>query len=72
MPKKDGFEVLKELGYRMNSKIPFIMVTAVNAYEKTKEAYSCKADFYIAKPIKIPTLLRNVKTLLALSNSKAY
>lgn len=64
MPKQDGFHVLKELRHSGDSKTPFIMVTAFDDFEKTKNAYSEDADFYITKPVEIDSLIKNIKTLL--------
>ena len=70
MPKKDGFEVLKELKQRANFRAPFIMLTVVDDFDKIKEAYEEEADFYITKPVELYKLLKNIKILLNLAQSK--
>ena len=70
MPKKDGFEVLKELKQHANFRAPFIMLTVVDDFDKIKEAYEDKADFYITKPVELHKLSKNIKILLNLAQSK--
>ena len=70
MPKKDGFEVLKELKQRANFRAPFIMLTVVDDYDKIKKAYEEEADFYITKPVELYKLSKNIKILLNLAQSK--
>ncbi|UCD55093.1 MAG: response regulator [Candidatus Omnitrophota bacterium] len=70
MPKKDGFEVLKELKQHANFRAPFIMLTVVDDFDKIKEAYEYAADFYITKPVELYKLSKNIKILLNLSKSK--
>lgn len=70
MPKKDGFEVLKELKQRANFRAPFIMLTVVDDFDKIKEAYEEEADFYITKPVELYKLSKNIKILLNLAQSK--
>ncbi len=71
MPKKDGFEVLKELKKAPSFRTPFIMLTAVNDFEKIKEAYNFDADFYVTKPVELKKLLKNVRILLNLSRLRS-
>lgn len=70
MPKKDGFEVLKELKQRANFRAPFIMLTVVDDFDKIKKAYEEEADFYITKPVELYKLSKNIKILLNLAQSK--
>lgn len=71
MPKKDGFEVLKELrGNPDYRRLPIIMLSGINDFDKIKEAYSDNADFYVTKPIKLIPFLRNIRTVLALAKRK--
>jgi two-component system alkaline phosphatase synthesis response regulator PhoP len=71
MPKKDGFQVLKEM--RQNDEFrrtPFIMLTVVDDFKKVEEAYDDEADFYVTKPVKFDKLLKNIPLLLNLQKSK--
>ena len=70
MPKKNGFEVLKEFRQDESNNAQFIMLTVVDDFEKIKEAYEDKADFYVTKPVEIEKLLKNIRTLLNISKSK--
>ncbi len=70
MPKKDGFEVLKELKQHANFRAPFIMLTVVDDFDKIKEAYEDEADFYITKPVELHKLSKNIKILLNLAENK--
>jgi DNA-binding response OmpR family regulator len=67
MPKKDGFEVLKALKQDKGFHTPFIMLTAVDDFDKIKEAYEDKANFYVTKPVDLARLLNNVRIVLNLS-----
>ena len=71
MPKKDGFEVMKELrGYHNYPRIPVLILTAVNKeagdrrYE-LETGLSMDVDDYIEKPIQPDDLIHRVKKILA-------
>lgn len=71
MPKKDGFEVIKELrGYHNYTRIPVLILTAVNKeagdrrYE-LETGLSMDVDDYIEKPIQPDDLIHRVKKILA-------
>ena len=70
MPKKDGFEVLKNLRQETNIRVPFIMLTVVDDFEKIKEAYDEEADFYVTKPVELASLSKNIQILLNLSKTR--
>jgi len=70
MPKKNGYEVLKELKRRPDFRSPFIMLTILEDFDKIKEAYEDQADFYVTKPVKIENLLKNIRILLTISKNK--
>jgi len=70
MPKKDGFEVLRELRKAEDFQAPFIMLTALDDFDKIKEAYKDEADFYVTKPVRFHKLLENIRILLNLSEEK--
>ena len=69
MPKKDGFAVLKALKKNPDFRAPFIMLTAVDDFDKIREAYDEQADFYVTKPVKLQKLLKNIRILLNLRGS---
>jgi len=69
MPKKTGFEVLRELK-KSGIRIPFIMLTAVDDFEMIKEAYVGEVDFYITKPVRLEKLIKNVRIVLNLARSR--
>lgn len=71
MPKKDGFEVLKVLRQDANFSAPFIMLTAVDDFDKVKKAYDNQVDFYVTKPVELNKLLKNIRLLLNLSKNRA-
>jgi len=70
MPKKDGFDVLKQLRCKISAKTPFIMLTASDDFDKVKKAYEDKADFFITKTVDFAKLLSAIKTLLNISKKK--
>jgi len=71
MPKMDGFDVLKSLRGEANMNTPFIMLTAVDDFEKIKRAYEYEANFYVTKPavpaklFKATDFSKNVRVLLS-------
>jgi len=71
MPLKDGLEVVKELRSDASFSTPIIMLTAVDEFEKVREAYSMEANFYVTKPVKFKELLKNIRVLLSLSGNRA-
>jgi len=71
MPKKDGFEVIKELrGYHNYPRIPILILTVVKKeagdrrYE-LETGLSMDVDDYIEKPIQPDDLIHRVKKILA-------
>ncbi len=71
MPKKDGFEVIKELrGHPSYPRIPILVLTAVKKeaagrrYE-LETALRMDVDDYIEKPIQPDDLIDRVKRILA-------
>ncbi len=62
MPKKDGFEVVKEI--RKTSMVPIIMITAkAEDYEKIM-GLDIGADDYITKPFSFKELMARIAALL--------
>ena len=65
MPKKDGFQFLKEL--RLSRKwAPVIIVSALNEPQNILKGYSLEADYYITKPINLEDALKAVKIMCSL------
>jgi len=62
MPKKDGFEVLKEI--RPNYKMPIIILTAKEDEEDKIRGLELGADDYIVKPFSMRELVARVKANL--------
>ena len=64
LPKKDGFEVLKEIKSNNNLKrIPVIILTASSSKEDINKAYDMSANSYIVKPVKFRDFILVVQRL---------
>lgn len=62
MPKKDGYEVLKEMKADPKfSKIPVIMLSAKTDPESRNKSFKLGANDYISKPIDPADILQKVK-----------
>jgi len=70
MPKKDGYEVLKEIRQSIDKNLPIIIISVIDDFEKIEEAYDDEADFYVSKPVEFITLSKNIRTLLNLKKDK--
>jgi len=70
MPNKTGHEVLKELREDKKHWIPFIMLSALTDFDNIRQAYDGDSDFYVAKPVQLELLSKNIKTLLNLAKSR--
>jgi DNA-binding response OmpR family regulator len=70
MPKKDGYEVLKEVKQAAKRWVPFIMLSAIGDFDKIKQAYEEQTDFYLTKPVDPWVISRNIKTLLNLAKQR--
>jgi DNA-binding response OmpR family regulator len=65
MPKKDGFQFLKEM--RTSRKwVPIIIVSALTEPANIMKGYDFEADYYITKPINLEDVLKAVKIMLSL------
>ena len=65
MPKKDGWQVLKEI--KSNPKIahiPVIVLTAKNECADMRKGYKLDADYYITKPFSQAQLIYEIKLML--------
>lgn len=62
MPKKTGFEVLKEI--REESDLPVLILTALGSSEDEIKGLELGADDYITKPFKYKVFIARVKAAL--------
>jgi two-component system phosphate regulon response regulator OmpR len=62
LPKKNGFEILKDL--RKSSKVPIIMLTAIGDMENKIEGLSQGADDYLTKPFDPQELVLRIRNIL--------
>lgn len=62
MPKKDGYEVTKEL--RQTSKVPIIMLTAKSEEKDELQGFDLGIDEYVTKPFSPKTLVARVDAIL--------
>lgn len=63
VPKKNGFEVLKEIRNNGNN-VPAIFITSLNSMDSLEEGYLSGCDDYIRKPFVLKELLIRVQTIL--------
>lgn len=68
LPKLDGFEVLRRLRER-GSKVPVLMLTALDDVSERVRGLDLGADDYLAKPFDLPELEARVRALLRRSQS---
>ena len=65
MPEMDGYEVIKELKSKENTKdIPVIFLTALSDAENELEGLNLGAIDYLSKPFSAPLLLKRIGTHL--------
>ncbi|RBQ28480.1 response regulator transcription factor [Aliarcobacter vitoriensis] len=69
VPKKRGFEVLKELRDE-GKKTPAIFITSLNSMDSLEEGFLSGCDDYIRKPFELKELLLRVQTLIKKEFSK--
>lgn len=62
MPKLDGFQVCEKI--REKSKVPIIILTAIEKEMEQVKGYELGADDYVTKPFKIRILIAKIKRLL--------
>lgn len=62
LPKKNGYEVLKEI--RRTSTVPVIMLTAKAAVEDQLEGFESGADDYITKPYTLSIIKVHIEAIL--------
>jgi CheY-like chemotaxis protein len=64
MPKKDGFEVLKELkGDSKYKKIPIIMITSSESEADIAKSYELGSNSYVIKPMEYEALMSKLKEI---------
>jgi two-component system OmpR family response regulator len=68
LPRMDGFEVLRRLRER-GSKVPVLMLTALDDLSERVRGLDLGADDYLAKPFDLPELEARVRALLRRSQS---
>jgi DNA-binding response OmpR family regulator len=69
MPKRDGWEVCKEI--RTNSKVPIIMLTAKAEERDELLGFELGVDEYISKPFSPKILAARVSAILRRTNQAA-
>ncbi len=60
MPKKDGFEVVRELK-EMNARLPVLVLSGWDDADDRIRAFDVGADDFIAKPVYMKELLRRIE-----------
>ncbi|MCL2574337.1 MAG: response regulator transcription factor [Defluviitaleaceae bacterium] len=63
MPFIDGYELVSDIRH-LDDKIPILMITAKDAFEDKKRAFTIGADDYITKPIDLDEMLLRIQALL--------
>lgn len=67
LPKKDGFDVVKEVREKYKNKwIPIIIVSANTDIEALKQCYGLEADHYLTKPCDMDKILQGIETMISL------
>lgn len=67
LPKKNGFEVLKEVREQYKDKWrPIIIISGRTELETVKQCYDLEADHYLTKPCTMDVVLRGIKTMISL------
>ena len=65
MPKKDGFQFLKELR-AARRWVPVIIITALTDPSNALKSYDFKADFFLSKPLNLDEMLRALRIMQSL------
>lgn len=67
MPKKNGFDVLREIRTNHNDRWrPVIIISASADLESVKKGYDLEADHYLTKPCALDNVLRGIRTMISL------
>jgi len=71
LPKKNGFEVLKEIRQNYKDKWrPVIIISGQGDLESVTKGYNLEADHYLTKPCPLEHLLRGVRTMISLISAR--
>jgi two-component system, chemotaxis family, response regulator Rcp1 len=63
LPKKDGFEVLKEVkDHPVVSRVPVVILTSSQADRDVLKSYSFRANCFISKPVDVDEFLDTVRS----------
>ena len=66
MPKKDGFQFLKEV--RASKRwVPIIIISALTDPSSMLKGYDFEADYYLTKPLDLGDTLKSVEIMLSLA-----
>ncbi len=68
MPKMDGFTLAREIK-KINTKAPFIFLTAKSLKDDVIEGFTLGADDYMTKPFSMEELLFRIKAILRRTNN---
>jgi len=67
LPKIDGFGVCELI--RRESKVPIIMLTALDSEKEQIRGFDLEIDDYVTKPFSMPVLLRKIAAVLRRTNT---
>ena len=62
MPKMNGWQVCREI--RKYSKVPIIMLTALDDDDSQMKGFDALADDYITKPFSMPVVMKHIEAVL--------
>ena len=62
LPKIDGFAVCEIL--RKESRVPIIMLTALDDEDSQMKGFDALADDYITKPFSMPVVMKHIEAVL--------
>lgn len=66
MPKKDGFQFLKELR-ESRRWVPVIIISAMTEPVNVLKGYGFEAEYYLTKPLDMEKVLKSVNIMLSLA-----
>ena len=67
MPKRNGYEVLKEIREKLKDKWrPVIIFTGKGGIEALEKCYNMEADHYLTKPCNTEAILQAIRTMISL------
>ena len=69
LPKIDGFGVCELI--RKQSRVPILMLTALEEEEQQLKGYGMDIDDYVTKPFSMPVLLEKIRVILLRSSEPA-